>query len=323
MAHALYRAFLGIVATIWFGFSAAQSWPSKPPTLIVGTPPAGAIDAYARTIGEHMTATFRQQVLVEYKPGANGNISAEFVARAPADGYTIWIGTQSMTEINPSTFAALRWKFDDFVGVIRGVEAPLVLVAHPSVTARKLAELGPWVKANPDKASYASFSPGTPSHFLGHQLAERLGVPMTHVPYKGSGPQMQDMVGGHVLLGFTQIQSAVPLLKSGKLVALATTGAARWRQLPEVPTLAELGHPALNTTIWFGLFVRRETPEPVLRAIVDAARKAHGDAAVRAKLESMGFDVPAQVDPEFSRDIRAAQKRWADIVKATGFKASN
>ena len=323
MSRMMQKGLALAALVLWTGCASAQSWPAKPLTLIAGTPPAGAIDAYARTIAEHMSATFGQQVLVEYKPGANGNISAETVLRAPADGYTIWIGTQSMTEINPSTFSELRWKFDDFAGVIKGVEAPLVLVAHPSVTARKLADLGPWVKANPGKASYASFSPGTPSHFLGHQLAERLGVPMTHVPYKGSGPQMQDMVGGHVLLGFTQIQSAVPLLKSGKLFALATTGKARWRQLPEVPTLDELGYTELGATIWFGLFVRRGTPEPVLRTIVDAAGKAHGDPSVRAKLEGMGFDVPAQVDPEFSNGIRAAQARWARIVKATGFKASN
>lgn len=312
-----------IASAFWLGGAAAQTWPAKPPTLIVGTPPGGAIDVYARSVAEHMGGTLGRQVLVEYKPGANGNISAEFVLRAPADGYTIWVGTQSMTEINPSAFEALRWKFDDLAGVIKGVEAPLILVAHPSVTARTLADLGAWLKANPGKASYASFSPGTPSHFLGYQLAERLGVPMTHVPYKGSGPQIQDMVGGHVLLGFTQLQSAIPHVKDGKLIALATTGKARWRQLPEVPTLAELGYEDLSATIWFGLFVRRDTPDAVYRRIVDAAQKAHADPAVRARLEGAGFDVSAQTDPEFSNGVRAAQLRWARIVKATGFKASN
>jgi tripartite-type tricarboxylate transporter receptor subunit TctC len=318
------RIWLAAIASMfWLGCAFAQPWPAKPPTLIVGTPPGGAIDVYARSIAEHMAGTLGQQVLVEYKPGANGNISAEFAARAPADGYTIWIGTQSMTEINPSAFDALRWKFDDFAGVIKGIEAPLVLVAHPSVAARTLADLGAWLKANPGKASYASFSPGTPSHFLGYQLSERLGVPLTHVPYKGSAPQVQDMVGGHVLLGFTQLQSAIPHLKDGRLIALATTGKARWRQLPEVPTLAELGLGDLTTSIWFGLFVRRDTPDAVYRRIVEAAQKAHADAAVRARLEAAGFDVPAQTDPEFSSGIRAGQQRWARIVKATGFKASN
>lgn len=323
MNNRVKRWILGLAAALWLGFAGAQTWPAKPPTLIVGTPPGGAIDVYARTVAEHMAATLGQQVLVEYKPGANGNISAEFVLRAPADGYTIWIGTQSMTEINPSAFEALRWKFDDFAGIIKGVEAPLVLVAHPNIKARTLTDLGAWLKANPEKAAYASFGPGTPSHFLGYQLAERFGVPMTHVPYKGSASQMQDMVGGHVLLGFTQLQSALPHIKNGRLVALATTGKARWRQLTEVPTLAELGYEDLSATIWFGLFVRRDTPDAIYRRIVEAAQKTHADPAVRMRLVEAGFDVPAQTDPGFSNGVRAAQQRWARVVKATGFKASN
>jgi tripartite-type tricarboxylate transporter receptor subunit TctC len=323
MDRSAARRILALAALLWAGLAPAQDWPAKPLSIIVGTPPAGATDAYARTVGEHMSRTLGRQVLVENKPGANGNISAELVQKAPADGYTIWMGTQSMTEINPSAFDSLRWQFEDFAPVIKGVEAPLVLVAHPGTGVKSLAELAKWAKANPAKASYASFSPGTPSHFLGFQLAERLGVPMTHVPYKGSAPQVQDMVGGHVLLGFTQLQSAVPHIKDGKLVALATTGKTRWRQLPDVPTMAELGHPELSATIWFGLFVRRDTPADIQRRILDAAVKAHGDPAVRKRLEGMGFDVPAQTDPEFSSGIRASQQRWAKLVKATGFKASN
>jgi len=310
-------------ALLWIGLAHAQGWPAKPLSIVVGTPPAGATDAYARTVGEHMSRTLGQPVLIENKPGANGNISAEYVQKAPADGYTIWMGTQSMTEINPSAFDSLRWKFDDFAAVIKGVEAPLVLVANPSVGAKSLAQLAAWAKASPAKAHYASFSPGTPSHFLGHQLAERFGVPMTHIPYKGSAPQIQDMVGGHVLLGFTQLQSAVPHIKDGRLVALATTGKTRWRQLPDVPTMAELGHEDLSATIWFGLFVHRGTPPDIYRRVFDAARQAHADSAVRARLEGMGFDVPGQTDPEFSNAIRASQQRWAKLVKATGFKASN
>jgi tripartite-type tricarboxylate transporter receptor subunit TctC len=309
-------------AFVWLGIAVAQTWPAKPLSLIVGTPPSGALDGYARTVAEHMSRTLGQQVLVENKPGANGNISAEYVVHAPADGYTIWVGTQSMTEINPSAFDALRWKLDDFAGVIRGVEAPLVLVTNPSVGAKSLADLAAWAKANPDKASYASFSPGTPSHFLGYQLSERLGVPMTHIPYKGSGPQVQDILGGHVLIGFSQLQTTVPHIKTGRLIALATTGKTRARQLPDVPTLAELGYPDLSTTVWFGLLVRRDTPAGVYQRIVDAAKKAHADPAVRQRLEGMGFDVSGETDPQFSSDIRVAQQRWARIVKATGFKAS-
>lgn len=317
------RWLLGMAAAVWVGCAGAQAWPAKPLTIVVGTPPAGATDAYVRTVAEFMSGTLGQPVLVENKPGANGNISAEQVLRAPADGYTIWMGTQSMTEINPSAFPGLRWKLDDFVGIIKGVEAPLVLIVHPDVGARSLADLGAWLKAHPDKAAYASFSPGTPSHFLGFQLAERLGVPMTHVPYKGSAPQVQAILGRHVLLGFTQLQTAVPHVKEGRLAALATTGKTRWRQLPEVPTLAELGREDLSATIWFGLFARRGMPDDVYRRIVDAAVKAHADPAVKMRLVAMGFDVPGLTDPEFTAGIRNSQRRWAAIVKATGFKATN
>jgi tripartite-type tricarboxylate transporter receptor subunit TctC len=311
-----------VTALAWTCGVGAQAWPTKPVSVIVGTPPGGATDAYVRTVAEHMTRTLGQQVIVENKAGANGNISAEYVLRAPADGYTIWMGTQSMTEINPSAFESLRWSPDDFAGLIKGVEAPLILVTHPSTGVKTLAQLASWAKANPDKASYASFSPGTPSHFLGYQLAERLGVAMTHVPYKGSAPQLQDMVAGHVLFGFTQIQAALPFIKEGKLHPVLTTGAARWRQLPDVPTLAELGHPDLSATIWFGLLIRKGTPPDIQTRLMEAAVAAHRDPAVRSRLEGMGFDVPAQTDPQFTQSMRASGERWAKVVRATGFKAS-
>ena len=315
------RSIVTLVAFTWVCTSLAQGWPTKPVSLIVGTPPAGAVDAYARTVGEHMSRTLGQQVLVENKPGANGNISAEYVLRAPPDGYTVWVGTQSMTEINPSAYDTLRWSLDDFVALLKGVEAPLVLVAHPSVLAGSVTQLGEWAKANRDKAAYASFSPGTASHFLGFQLGERLGVKMTHIPYKGGAPQTQDLVAGHVLLGFGQIQTTLPHIQAGKLMPLATTGAKRWRQLPDVPTFAELGLPELSATIWFGLLVPKGTPTEARERLLDAAEKTHRDEAVKKRLAGMGFDVPATTGAEFMGSIRAGQKRWATLVQATGFKA--
>jgi tripartite-type tricarboxylate transporter receptor subunit TctC len=201
------------------------------------------------------------------------------------------------------------------------VEAPLVLVTHPSVPARTLPELARWAAAN--KASYASFSPGTPSHFLGFQLNERLKLDMVHVPYKGSGPQVTDLVGGQVPLGFTQLQSALPHIQAGKLHALAVTSAQRSRFLPQVPTLAEQGHKDLASTIWFGLMVPAATPKPVLDAITAAAAKAQGDAGYRARLEGQGFDVPNESSEAFAASIAAETARWAQAVKATGFRAND
>jgi tripartite-type tricarboxylate transporter receptor subunit TctC len=264
-----------------------------------------------------------QQVLVETRTGANGNVAAEFVAKSAADGHLLWVAAQSQIEINPSAYADLRWKPADFTGVIKGAEAPLVLVVHPSVPVKTLPELGSWVKANPGKVSYASFSPGTSSHFLGYMLNERLALDMTHVTFRGSGPQVQNLLGGHVPLGFSQIQTGLPHIKSGKLVPIATTGATRWRQLPDVPTMAELGYPDMTATTWFGLLASSQTPPDVLAMLVDAVKKAHADPAVKEKLEGMGFDVPAQTGPELTASIKSGTERWAGLVKATGFKAAD
>src|SRR5471030_2007393 len=233
----------------------AQSWPAKPISFVVGSEPGSAPDVYARAVAEPMSRLLGQPVIVVNRTGANGNIAAEWVARAPADGYALWITAQSQIEINPSAYPDLRWKPADFTGVIKGAEAPLVLVIHPSVPAKTLAELAAWIKANPGKVSYASFSPGTLSHFLGYKLNERFGLDMTHITFKGSGPQVQSLLGGHVPLGFSQIQTGLPHVLSGKFKAIATTGGARWRQLPAVPTFAELGYAEFTSATWFGLMV--------------------------------------------------------------------
>jgi tripartite-type tricarboxylate transporter receptor subunit TctC len=301
----------------------AQAWPSRPIALVVGSAPGSAPDVYARAVAEPMGRLLGTTMVVDNRTGANGNIAAELVARAPADGYAIWVPAQSQMEINPNAYVGLRWKTSDFAAVIKGVEAPVMLVVHPSVPAKTLPELAAWVKANPGKVSYASFSPGTLSHFLGYQLNEKLGLDMTHVGYKGSGPQVQALLGGHVPVGFSQIQTGLAHVQAGKLVALAVSGASRWRQLPDVPTLAELGHAEFTATTWFGLVVRADTPSAVMSRITDAAIGAHKEPAVRERLEQMGFDVSGQSGSEFAASLREGEARWAQVVKATGFKASN
>lgn len=303
------------------GGAMAQTASQRPVRVIAGVAAGGVLDPYARIVTEHMARTLGRPIIVENKPGANGNIAAQLVVDAPADGALIWLGTQSMTEINPSAYANLRWSMQDFVAVIKGVEAPLVLVTHPSVPARTLADLVAHVKRNPGKLAYASFSPGTPSHFLGFQMNERFGLDLAHVPYKGSGPQIGDMLAGHALIGFSQLGSTTQHIGTGKLNAIAVTSAERSAYLPDVPTFRELGHPEFTTTIWFGLFLRAGTPQALVTAYVDAARAAHADPGVRDKLEKMGFRVAAQTGPQVMSDIRAQGERWARLVKATGFKA--
>src|SRR4029078_1686396 len=221
------RTFALAAAGCWLlgtGPALAQSGALR---FIVGAPAGGAIDPYARVIAEYIGKTLGQNAIVENKPGANGNISAQFMLTQPADGTTVWVGTAAITEINPGVYSNLTWSMDDFLPVIKGVESSPVLVTHPSVKAKTLAEVIAWVKANPGKLSYASWSPGTPSAFLGFQLNERFGLDLAQALYRGSGPQPTALIGGHQLLGFAQMKSAIPAVRAGKLRAIATTGPAR------------------------------------------------------------------------------------------------
>jgi tripartite-type tricarboxylate transporter receptor subunit TctC len=322
------RTFLNALAALvgsLGGFKSVllQADPSRPIRVIVGVPPGGAIDPYARLISEHMAKSLGRVIIVDNKPGASMNIAAEFVVNAPADGNIILICTQAMTEINPSVRDDLKWTMNDFIPLIRGVTAPLVLVAHPSVAARTLSELVTWIKKNPGKLSYSSYEAGTPSHFLGFQLNEHFGLDLVHVPTRGSGPQATDLMAGHVLFGFAQIQSTLVHIKAGKLNAIAVTSAGRSRFLPDVPTFAELGHPEFTANVWFGLMVRSGTPPGLVENLLNAAKAAHANPRVKAKLEAQGFDVSGQTGPEFAADIKAQAARWARLVKASGFNADS
>jgi tripartite-type tricarboxylate transporter receptor subunit TctC len=314
---AVTLAFAMVAATA----AMAQTPATSPVRLLVGVPAGGVLDPYARIVSEHMEKTLGKTMIIENKPGANGNLSALTVLDAPADGHAIWIGTQSMTEINPSAYSKLRWSMKDFVPVIKGVSAPLVLVTHPSVPAKTLPELIDYLKKNPGKLGYASFNPGTPSHFLGFQMNERFGLDLAHIPYKGSGQQTNDLVAGHALMGFSQLGSTIPHIAAGRLNAIAVTSTERSRFLPNVPTMAELGHPEFSTTIWFGMLLKAGTPQAIVDAYVNAAKAAHTDPGVKKKLETLGFDVPAQTGPQVAADIAAQTERWARLIKASGFKA--
>ena len=308
----------------WMGVVAwAQTWPTKPVTLVVGTPAGGAIDAYARNLADHLSRQTGGTFLVDNRAGAGGNISAEYVLKAPADGHTLWVTTHAMFTINPSVYPSLRWKQSEFKPIAKGVESPLLLSIHPSLPARNLTELANWLNANPSKAVYASFSPGTPSHFLGFQLNERLKLNMVHVPYKGSAPQLNDLLAGQVLLGFTQMQGATQQIQSGKLNALAITSTERSKHLPQVPTLAELGYRDLSLQVWFGLVAPGGTPQPVVETITTAVMKVQNDQEYRAKLEAQGFDVPRESGATFAATIANDTARWAKVVQATGFKAND
>ena len=287
--------------------------------VIIGTVPGGAIDPYARMIAEHMSRTLGQPIIVENKPGASGTLAAEYVANAPADGTILWLGTQAFTEINPNAFPHARWSLDQFRPIIRGVEAPLAFIIHPSVPADTFGEFIAWAKANRGKLSYSSYQAGTPSHFLGFQMNEKFDLDLTHVPYRGSGLQVTGLLGGHSLFGFAQVNSSLVHVRSGKLKALATTGPTRDRSLPQVPTFAELGYPDFTAKVWFGLLVKEGVPEDIFKRLTEAAKAAHADPAVKAKLEAQGFEVSGETGPQLKSEIKQQVERWGRLVKASGF----
>jgi tripartite-type tricarboxylate transporter receptor subunit TctC len=291
--------------------------------VVVGTVAGGAIDPYARMIADHMSKTLGQAIIIDNKPGASGAIAAQFVADQPADGTTLWLGTQAFTEILPNLFPNAKWSIEQFQPIIRGVEAPLVFVAIPSVPANNFAEFLKWAKENKGKLSYASYQPGTPSHFLGAQLNEKFGLDLTHVPYRGSGLQVNAFLGGHSQFGFAQLNSSAPNVKAGKLKALGVTGPSRDRALPDVPTFAELGYPEFTAKVWFGLLVKDGTPTDVVKRLTDAAVAAHKDPTIKAKLEAQGFDVFGTTGPQLKTNLMEQVARWGKLVKSSGFSVED
>jgi tripartite-type tricarboxylate transporter receptor subunit TctC len=296
---------------------------SRPIRMLVPLAPGGAVDSYARLIADRMGKTLGRVIIVDHRAGGTGNVGTQYVAREPADGNLILVTTQSITEINSSAFSNVKWTLDDFIPLIRGVTAPLVLVVNPAVPAKTLDELVAWIKNNPGRLGYSSYSVGTPAHFLGFQLKERFGLDLVHVPAKGSGYQATDLMAGHVLFGFAQLQSTLPMIQDGKLNVIAVTSAMRSRLLPDAPTFKELGHAEFTATVWFGLMIRAGTPPAVTASLLDAAKAAHTDPEVRAKLEAEGLDVSGETGPAFTADIKAQAERWARLVKASGFKAES
>ncbi len=291
--------------------------------FIVGLVPGGAVDPYARLIAERMSKTLGQTIIVENKPGAGGNISAQMMTEGPANGQMVWVSTQALTEINPNAYSNLRWSIDDFLPIIKGVQAPLVFAAHPSVPASNFAEFVAWAKANRGKLSYASYTGGTPSHFLGFLLNEKFDLDLTHVPYRGSGLQVNGLIAGHSLFGFAQVNSTLPQKRAGLLKVFAVTGPERDRSMPDVPTFAELGYPEFTARVWFGLLLKAGTPLDIVNRLTEAAKAAHADPEVRQKLEAQGYEVTAETGPQLLPNIKGQIVRWGKLVKASGFSAED
>jgi tripartite-type tricarboxylate transporter receptor subunit TctC len=297
------------------------AWPSKPIKWVVPFAPGGTTDILARTVGEKLAIALGQPVVVENKPGAGGGVGAEFTARSAPDGYTIMGGTISTHAINASLYSKLPYDpVKDFVAITLIARVPNLLVVNPTIPANNVAELIALLKANPGKYTFASSGNGTSQHLSGELFKTMAGVDMQHIPYKGSPPALQDVVGGQVSMTFDNITTAWPLAKAGKLRPLAVTTAKRSAIAAEVPTLAEAGLPGFEVGSWQGVFAPAGTPPDVVKRLNTEIVKILNLPDVREKLSVLGAEPVGNSQEEFSAMVKAEVVKWSDIVKKSGAK---
>jgi tripartite-type tricarboxylate transporter receptor subunit TctC len=300
---------------------AADSYPSKPVRMIVAFAPGGATDILARLLANELTKSLGQSFVVENKSGGGGNIGTEAVVRSEPDGYTLHFGAAGNITINPSLFANMT--FDpavDLAPVAPMASTMNLLVVHPSVKANTVKELIALAKSNPGKMTFASSGNGGTIHLSGELFKMMAGVDILHVPYRGSGPAMIDLVGGRTNMMFDNLPSALPHVQAGKLRALAVTGSERSRALPDVPTIAEAGLPGYEATTWFGVFAPAKTPQPVIDRLNKAINDALGKPEVVEEIRKMGGE-PMHMSPaQFRQLIATDTEKWRKVVKTANVK---
>jgi len=312
---------LAMVLAAVAGFADAQAWPSRPIKWIVPFAPGGTTDILARTVGDKLALALGVPVVVENKPGAGGSVGAEFTAKAAPDGYTIMGGTISTHAINASLYKDLPYDpVKDFVAITLIARVPNMLVVNPAIPAKDVKELIALLKANPTKYTFASSGNGTSQHLSGELFKSMAGVEMQHIPYKGSPPALQDVVGGQVTMTFDNITTALPLAKAGKLRALAVTTAKRSAVAPEVPTLAESGLPGFEVGSWQGVFAPAATPPAIVKRLNAEIVKILAMPEVREKLGALGAEIVADSPDEFAAIVKAEVVKWSDVVKKSGAK---
>jgi tripartite-type tricarboxylate transporter receptor subunit TctC len=301
----------------------ADDFPSRSPRLIIGFPPGSAADITARLVGDSMSKTLGQQVVIESRPGAGSSLAAESVARAPADGYTWFIGTSSNVT-NSIVQTDLRFDFQkDFAPVVPLTGLPLILAVHPSLGVSNFKELIALAKSKPGQLTYASVGPGTVPHLATELIGVRTGVKLVHVPYKGSPPAVTDLLGGRVSVMLGVASTIMPHVEAGRLKALASGAQKRPHIAPNLPTIAESGFPGLGdfeSSVWFGLVVPAGTPRAVVDKLADAANKALKSDEVVAKLKKSGFEPLGGKPDEFGKFIARETVKWGDAAKAAGLK---
>jgi tripartite-type tricarboxylate transporter receptor subunit TctC len=301
--------------------AAAQAWPDKPVTVIVPFPAGGGTDAFARPLFAQLTKQLGKQVVIDNRGGAGGNIGATTAAKAAPDGYTWFMGAVHHT-IAPSVYPKLDYSLSgDFVPVALLASVPQVIVVHPQrVPVRDLKEFLAYVKSSKDTVNYGSAGNGTSHHLAGELFKLQTQLPLGHIPYKGAGPALQDLVGGQVSMMFDGLGSSAPHIKNGKLKPLAVASAKRAAGFPDIPTAAEAGVPDYRVATWYGLWAPKGTPPAAIERMTAELKKAYASQEIRDAWTALGADAPDLYGAAFGAFVAEETKRWAGVVKAANIK---
>jgi len=300
-------------------FAWAQAYPARPVRWIIGFPPGGGADTVARIIGPWLSERLGQPVIIENRPGASTNIAVQAVVNSPPDGYTLlFLGASAV--VNTSLFESLPFNLQRDIAPVSGlIDYPMVMVAHPSVPAKTVAELIVHAKANPGKVTMASFGTGSASHLAGELFKLMAGVDMVHVPYRGGAAMMIDLVGGQVQIGFDVMVTSLPHIRTGALRALCVAGTKRFDMLPDVPTIAET-LPGYEARTWAGVGVPRGTPPEIIARLNREINAGLATPTIRSRLAEIGTVPMILTAAEFGAYVAAETEKWAKVVKSAGIK---
>ena len=318
---AVRAAFAVLTATLIAAAAGAvaQGYPSRVVRLIVPFPPGGATDVLGRIVGQKLSESFGQQVVIDNRPGASGNIGAELAAKAAPDGYTIFVGQASNLAINLSLLGKLPYdSLRDFAPVTLIAQTPNLLVVHPSLPVRTVRDLVALARAKPGAINYASAGNGSPGHLAAELLKRTAGIDLVHIPYKGAAPALTDVVAGHASLYFTSPISAQPFVKSGRLRMVAVTSAKRSPSLKDVPAIAESGFPGFDLVSWWGVLAPAGVPRDIIVRLNGEIIRILGLPDVRQRYDGLGAEVATSTPDQFAAYIRSEIAKWAKVVKESG-----
>jgi tripartite-type tricarboxylate transporter receptor subunit TctC len=320
---------IGGVAATWPLAARAQQpttsvidYPTRPITLIVPYAAGGGNDAMARVVADRMSRTLRQQIVIENRGGAGGSIATRQVAKAAADGYTLGLGGTGTLAIDPTLYPNAGYDpRKDFAPVGLIATSPMVILVNPSLPAHNVRDLIVLAKAQPGKLNYASAGSGSGIHLGTVLFAAAAGIELTHIPYRGTGPALTDLLGGRITMYFSSLPPAIGLVKDGKLRALAVTGLKRSPTFPELPTVAEQGLPGFDAVLHYGIVAPAGTPRPIVEKLNAALRETLGDAGVSGRIALEGAEPLATTPEEYAADIDREETKWSALVKSSGAKA--